>query len=97
MYEKAPDEKELQAFGLTLEDVAMEPVEIWPENETAFHLFSALGTQWRVGMSGATGMDFGVVYHKMDRMKLTDAEFDDLEQAIQTMEREALKVMRSDA
>lgn len=68
-------------------------VEIWPENLRAFDLFVALGTQWRVGMSGPTGLDYNVLYRKMDRLGLTPEEYDALEQDIAVMEAEALAVM----
>jgi len=90
MYERAPDEKELAAFGLTLDDVAADPVDIWPEHVQAFELFNFMGTQWRIGMSGPTGLDYGVMYRKMDRMKLSDEGFDQLEADVMLMERTAL-------
>jgi len=90
MYERAPDEKELAAFGMTLEDVAAEPVDIWPEHVQAFELFNFMGTQWRTGMSGPTGLDYGVMYRKMDRMKLSEQEYDQLEADVMLMERTAL-------
>lgn len=90
MYAKAPDAAELAAFGLTLDDVAGEPVEIWPDNRSAFELFGALQTQWRVGMNGPIGLDYNVLYHRMDRMGLTPERYDDLEADIAAMEVAAL-------
>lgn len=58
-------------------------------------LFIAIHTQWRTGMNGPTGLDYNVLYQKMNRMKLTDAEFDQLERDIGVVEREALQIMRS--
>lgn len=83
----------MAAFGLTAEDVAADPVDIWPDNLAAFEIFSFLGTQWRVGMSGATGLDYNVVYRKMDRLSLEPAEYDALERDIQIMESAALACM----
>lgn len=83
----------MAAFGLTAEDVAADPVDIWPDNLAAFEIFSFLGTQWRVGMSGATGLDYNVVYRKMDRLSLAPAEYDALERDIQIMESAALACM----
>lgn len=90
MYERLPDEKELAAFGMTIEDVAAEPLDIWPEHVQAFELFNFMGTQWRTGMSGPTGLDYGVMYRKMDRMKLSEQEYDQLEADVMLMERTAL-------
>ncbi|OFJ47656.1 hypothetical protein BA896_000165 [Janthinobacterium lividum] len=78
---------------MTLEDVAADPVDIWPDNVAAFEIFSFLGTQWRIGMSGATGLDYNVVYRKMDRLLLTPEEYDALERDIQIMESAALVCM----
>lgn len=46
-----------------------------------------------MGMSGPTGLDYNVLYHKMDRLGLTPEEYDALEQDIAVMEAEALAVM----
>lgn len=71
--------------------------EVWPENWQALELFDVMSTQWRVGMSGATGLDFGVLYHKMDRMGLTPERYAELENEIRVMEQEALLVMAEKA
>lgn len=73
--------------------MAADPVDIWPDNLAAFEIFSFLGTQWRVGMSGATGLDYNVVYRKMDRLSLAPEEYDALERDIQIMESAALSKM----
>ena len=90
MYERPPDVKELAAFGLTPDDVAADPVEIWPEHLRAFELFNFMATQWRTDMSGPTGLDYGVMFQKMSRMKLPEEEHDQLEADMQVMERAAL-------
>lgn len=90
MYEPAPDEAELAAFGMTLEDLDDGPVEIWPDNVVAFNLFSFLGTQWRTGADGPAGLDYGVMHHKMDRMKLSEQDFEQIERDVQIMEAAAL-------
>lgn len=41
-----------------------EPVQteyLWPCNVAHWRMWQELGTQWRVGMSGATGMDYAGV------------------------------------
>lgn len=60
MYTPGPTLAELSAFGLTPEDVE-EEVGILPSIWEAFTIFSALATQWRVGASGATGLDYNVL------------------------------------
>jgi Phage related hypothetical protein (DUF1799) len=34
---------------------------LWPENVDTFNLWCQLQTQWRIGMSGATGLDYTAV------------------------------------
>ena len=53
-----------------------------------------MATQWRSSGYGATGLDYNVLYHKMDRMKLSDAEYDDMEVSVRTLEDAALEEMR---
>ena len=55
-------------------------------------LFVAMGTQWRVGMGGPTGLDYAVVPTVMDLHEVPPSRrrrlFDDL----RVMESEALRV-----
>ena len=93
LYEKEPTDRELAAFGLKRTDVDRE-VSVWPENWQAFNLFASLQTQWRTGgMGGATGLDYNVLFHKMDRMRLSVDEYERLEEDIRVMELEALRAM----
>lgn len=51
-------------------------------------------TQWRTsGMGVPTGMDYGVLFHKMDRMGLAPDDYEDLESDIRVMESEARSAM----
>lgn len=50
-------------------------------------------TQWRVGFSGATGLDYVALFHKMDRMDLSPERYEDLEDEILVMESAALEEM----
>ena len=76
--------------------MAGDPVDIWPDNARAFELFVSLRTQWRIGMSGPTGLDYNVLYHKLDRLKLTDDDYQYLEDAIALMEAEALDAIHAE-
>ena len=69
--------------------------EVWPENWPAFALFCKLGSQWRVGMNGPTGLDYTPLLALMARMKLSDEDHDELFDDIQTLERAALDVMNT--
>ncbi|HEY0063152.1 MAG TPA: DUF1799 domain-containing protein [Telluria sp.] len=86
--------QELAAAGLTLDDVASGPIEIWPDNVAPYNLFAYMWTQWRVGMAGPTGLDYNVLHRKLDRMGLTAEQVDRLEEDIQIMEGAALLAMR---
>ena len=68
-------------------------MDIWPENADAVALFVQLQTQWRIGMSGPTGLDYNVLYHKLDRRALTPEQYEQLEDDIRTMEYETLSVL----
>ena len=82
-------------YGLTLEEASGPPVVVWPDNWAAVQLFSSIATQWRVGMSGATGLDYNPLFHRMDRMSLASTSYETLFEEIQTIEDEALKAMNT--
>lgn len=81
-------------FGLKPSDYYTEPVQVWPDNEAAWHLLERLQTQWRIGVAGATGLDYGVMHQMMDRMNLDAEAFDELEFQMRVLESEALSAMR---
>lgn len=65
--------------------------EVWVDNWPSFELFVAMGTQWQVGMGGATGLRYealpvlaGAMGLRLGRKRMA---------ALQEMERAALKVM----
>ena len=87
--------QELAAAGLTEADVAPESVDLWADNLPAYELFCGVSTQWRCGAGGATGLDYNVLYRKMDRLGLDPDAYDWLEHDIQVMEGAALKAMHS--
>lgn len=66
--------------------------DLWPENEPSFTLFTNIQTQWRVGMNGASGLDYHGVGAAVQMMgkTMTPELFSD----IQIMERAALKAMQ---
>lgn len=93
MYTSAPSEQELAVAGLTAADLEGDAIEVWPDNERAYFLFCQMQTQWRVGMGGATGLDYGVMFHKMDRMGLELSDYEELEADVRIMEYSALETM----
>lgn len=56
-------ESHLGQFGLSADDYGDEDdaYEVWPCCWESFRIFSAMGTQWRVAVGGATGLDYGVL------------------------------------
>ncbi|AYL56868.1 DUF1799 domain-containing protein [Citrobacter freundii] len=93
MYTPGPTLAELAAFGLTPEDVEDE-VGILPSIWEAFTVFSTLSTQWRVGASGATGLDYNVLPWVFELHGVEDAAASMAD--IRVMESEALKVMHKE-
>lgn len=95
MYAQEVNEAEMLAAGLRPEDFEHESFEIWPENEKSISLFSSVSTQWRMGFSGPTGLDYNVLFARMNRMKLSDQEYEDLFQDIRVIESEALTTINT--
>jgi hypothetical protein len=96
MFTPPPSEKDIakmRSLGLTPEDYAGDDADVWPENQRAYLLFADLQTQWRVGMGGATGLDYNTLFHKMDRMGLKPDEYSELEADVRVMEFAALEAM----
>ncbi len=65
----------------------------WPENAQAIYLFIQLLTQWRVGMSGPTGLDYAAVYPLLDRKATDSDEWDQLFDDLRVMEGAALEAI----
>lgn len=92
MYEKV-DGKELEAFGFKPSDFG--DFEVWPDNMPAINLFSSISTQWRTSMGGVTGLDYNVLFNRMDRMKLSEQEYEWMFDDIRVIESEALSAINS--
>jgi hypothetical protein len=63
--------EQLARYGLDeshLPEHVRRPAEVvvWPEHEEAVMLFMLMSTQWRVGVGGRCGLDYGVVFQMMD-------------------------------
>ena len=68
-------------------------MDLWPENWPPVHLFSKVSTQWRTGPGGVIGLDYGVVFHELDRRSLSPDDYDDLMDSIRVIEQAALDQM----
>lgn len=81
------------AAGLRPEDFGNEAFEIWPENEESIALFSSLSTQWRIGFSGPTGLDYNVLFTRMALLNIGADSQERLFQDIRVIESEALQIL----
>lgn len=44
-------------------------IHLWPDNLPAWNCWHALQTQWRIGMAGATGLDYTGVLAYLERIE----------------------------
>lgn len=68
------------------------PWYLWPCNVPTWNLWSRVQTQWRVGMAGATGLDYAGVWAVLHNSRLRPRQARLHFERIQSMERAALKV-----
>jgi hypothetical protein len=69
-------------------------VEVFQENWPVWDLFRYMASQWRVAFGGATGYDYNVAHHKLDREKLAPDEYECRMDDLMVMEAAALAAMR---
>ncbi|EGY28125.1 putative phage-related protein [Candidatus Regiella insecticola 5.15] len=91
LYTPAPSAEALACAGLRPEDFSPTPLEVWPELWPALQVMQAMSTQWRTGMTGPTGLDYGCLPQVMALLGVENnaTVFDD----IRHMERIALSLM----
>ncbi|MBD1589790.1 DUF1799 domain-containing protein [Pseudomonas sp. C2L12B] len=82
----------MAAFGFSPEDFE-EVFELLPDTMASFVVFEAMSTQWRAGMCGATGLDYGSLPAVMRLMAVPAADRRDIFHDLRVMEAEALAVM----
>lgn len=70
-------------------------IEVWPENWPVFELFVQMGTQWRIGNGGPTGLDYSALYPLLDRQFSGD-EWQQAFADIRAMEVSALDEIHKD-
>ena len=79
-------------FGFSPEDYD-ETVEVWPDNWPSFLVMDSMGTQWRTGAGGATGLDYGVLPNVMKLVGIPAKDRPGVFQDIHVMESEAIAAM----
>ena len=67
--------------------------DVWAQNWQAFVIFAGLGTQWRVGMSGATGLDYTAVWATLNALVPSAKRRNKVFGQIRIMESAALELM----
>jgi hypothetical protein len=65
-------------------------VDPYEDNVAALEVFKYLRTQWLMGPCGPSGLPYALMHTKMDRMGLSGAEYDQLEDDLRVMELAAL-------
>lgn len=75
------------------EDVAPDDVEVYEENSVAVEVFLELGTQWRHGMSGITGLDYAAIWTPIRIRRVPRDEWRQLFADIRVMEKTVLEVV----
>lgn len=80
-------------FGLTLAEIPDEDVFVWDINWPTFILFDTLRTQWRIGFSGPTGLDYNVIQSTGKMLGLKKKQINAMFSDLRVMENEALVTM----
>ena len=78
---------------MTVEEASGPPVEVWPDNVSIVNVFTSMSTQWRVGMAGATGLDYNALPAVLRLLRVSRADQAEVFDGIRTMEAAALDVM----
>lgn len=92
MYQPATPPDQLALFGVSSGDLD-DTVEVFPDIWPSFLLFNVLGTQWRTGVAGPTGLDYGVIRDVGAIIGMTKKQISKAFPDLQVMEAEALAVM----
>lgn len=83
------------AEGFTAEDYETDPVEVWPDCWFSWQIFCELSGQWRVdGMGNRFALDYGPLFDRMERLNLSDDDWNDLFRDVRACEGAALDAMR---
>lgn len=92
LYRPAAPPDQLALFGFSTTDLD-DTVEVYPDVWPAFILLDAMGTQWRAGVGGPTGLDYSALPHVMRLLEIPKNLRSSLFQDLRVMEAEALLVM----
>ncbi|NMU88414.1 DUF1799 domain-containing protein [Achromobacter ruhlandii] len=93
MYRPPPDKATLAEFGVMPEDFPVAVIDLWPENVLPKDVFEAMGSQWRFGFAGPTGLDYGALTGVMRILRVPPDDEIDVFDAVRVMEGAALTMM----
>jgi hypothetical protein len=93
MYWRRPTAESLAGTAHRPEDFPEPTVGLWPDNEGAVNFYMRLSSQWRAGPGGLIGLDYGPLFHEMDRAGLDQKQYDDTLHCIRVIERAALVIL----
>lgn len=79
-------------LGMTPEDLEQE-ADLWLVNLPAVQVLQAMGTQWRHGMGGPTGLDYSVLPSVMALLEIDPAQQREVFRDLRILENEALATM----
>lgn len=82
----------IAALGLLEQQPDEHVVYLWPDNVLAWRCWQGVQTQWRVGMGGATGLDYAGVRAFLDEQQLSGDERREVFAGIQACEWATLEV-----
>lgn len=68
-------------------------VEVFPENAVALDVFSRMQTQWRIGPTGATGLDYAALPIVMEAVGVKKKARPDVFARVQVIEQEVLRLL----
>lgn len=86
-----------EQFKAMLASSAPTPVGVFPDNWSIVQCFISLRTQWRVGMNGATGLDYNVLPMIFRLHRIPSKAQRKVLSGLQIMEAETLEVLRESA
>uniref|UniRef100_UPI003EB71BD2 DUF1799 domain-containing protein n=1 Tax=Alcaligenes xylosoxydans xylosoxydans TaxID=85698 RepID=UPI003EB71BD2 len=75
------------------EDFPVAVIDLWPENVLPKDVFEAMGSQWRIGFAGPTGLDYGALAGVMRILRVPEDDEIDVFDAVRVMEGAALRMM----
>ncbi len=67
---------------------------MWPDNLQSVNVFIAMSTQWRLAMSGATGLDYNALPAVLRMTDVARKDWSEIFEDLRIMEDAALNTMR---